>query len=132
MSSAQGWIGVDLDGTLAFWPPLDGQQIGEAIPAMLQRVNGWIAQGVEVRIFTARACDHDQVVAIAEWLSEHDLPALAITNIKDYAMLELWDDRAVHVQRNVGEPCCTDTASVRMQQAGFARILKSTAVGWTR
>ena len=48
-----GWIGVDLDGTLAKYGIWDGS-IGEPIPLMVERVKIWIALGVEVKIFTAR------------------------------------------------------------------------------
>lgn len=50
-----GWIGVDLDGTLAHYEGWKGvEHVGAPVPAMLQRVKDWIAKGVEVRIFTAR------------------------------------------------------------------------------
>jgi hypothetical protein len=51
----QGWIGVDLDGTLAYYDHWRGaEHIGEPIPAMLERVKRWLADGKDVRIFTAR------------------------------------------------------------------------------
>ncbi len=54
-----GWIGVDLDGTLAEWGegtsnPGDVLRIGNPLPRMVQRVKQLLAEGVEVRIFTAR------------------------------------------------------------------------------
>jgi len=50
------WIGVDLDGTLAFDEGWKGHQhIGPPIPLMLERVKRWLAMDIEVRIFTARA-----------------------------------------------------------------------------
>ena len=52
--SQSGWIGVDLDGTLAKYGSWNGGQIGDPIPLMVERVKQWIAEGVEVRIFTAR------------------------------------------------------------------------------
>ncbi len=33
-----GWIGVDLDGTLAVYPPENGALIGDAVPNMAERV----------------------------------------------------------------------------------------------
>ena len=51
----QGWIGVDLDGTLAYYDHWRGpHHIGDPIPAMLNRVKSWLAEGKDVRIFTAR------------------------------------------------------------------------------
>ena len=47
-----GWIAVDFDGTLAQY---DGTlKLGKPIPAMCERVKNWVAEGYEVRIFTAR------------------------------------------------------------------------------
>src|SRR5207344_2652938 len=52
---SEGWIGVDLDGTLAYYDQWRGpEHIGEPVPAMLERVQRWLAEGKDVRIFTAR------------------------------------------------------------------------------
>jgi hypothetical protein len=99
-----GWIGVDLDGTLAQYGGWKGPDcIGEPIPAMMDRVRRWIAEGKEVKIFTARACIPEQVEPIKAWLERHGLPDLEVTNVKDFGMIELWDDRCVHVRINTGE-----------------------------
>lgn len=105
-----GWIGVDLDGTLAHYDRWRGaEHIGVGIPAMLHRVRSWLEQGFEVRIFTARVCIPDELVRdgiirrIQDWLEAHDLPRLPVTCVKDYAMIQLWDDRAVQVIPNTGE-----------------------------
>lgn len=107
---SQGWIGVDLDGTLAVYDGWKGpSHIGPAVPVMLERVKGWLDQGYEVRIFTARvSCDEPErtlvIDAIEDWLGRQHLPRLAITNVKDFGMMELWDDRAVQVEPNTGRP----------------------------
>jgi hypothetical protein len=96
-----GWIGVDFDGTLAKYgvgPGVDGQ----AVPAMLARVRAWIEQGIEVRIVTARAEHPLGVKTVEDWLIDHNLPLLVVTNVKDFGMLQLWDDRAVAVEPNTG------------------------------
>jgi hypothetical protein len=110
-----GWIGVDLDGTLAMYESWQGPtHIGEPVPAMVERVKRWLAEGREVRIFTARV-SHDgsmerireagaAMSAIKKWTTEHIGRVLPVTNVKDYAMIELWDDRAVQVTPNTGEP----------------------------
>lgn len=100
-----GWIGVDLDGTLAHYGGWQGpDNIGPAIPVMLERVHGWLREGREVKIFTARACIPDQIPPIRRWLEEHGLGHLEITNVKDFGMVELWDDRCVQVIPNTGIP----------------------------
>jgi hypothetical protein len=101
-----GWIGVDLDGTLAQYTSWHGPYaIGAPVPKMLERVKNMLASGVEVRIFTARACDGDSAViaAIQNWTERHLGHRLVVTCTKDYQMLELWDDRAVQVIPNTGE-----------------------------
>ncbi len=118
--SAAGWIGVDLDGTLAMYDHWRGpDHIGEPIPAMVERVKRWLAEGVEVRIFTARVSDDgtpermaDAMVArnaVKAWCAKHLGRVVPVTNIKDYAMLELWDDRAVQVVMNTGAPVGVST-----------------------
>lgn len=108
MSISSGWIGVDLDGTLAeCWPGElhDIHHIGKPIPLMVERVKKWLSQGMEVRIVTARAHGKDPLViaCIHEWLIENIGQVLQVTNEKDYDMLVLWDDRAIAVERNTGK-----------------------------
>jgi hypothetical protein len=103
--SLSGWIGVDLDGTLAHYDGWKGpEHIGEPVHEMLERVRAWIGEGKEVRIFTARAWDPVQVPYVHDWLVKHGLPRLAVTNVKDFLMVELWDDRCVQVIPNTGKP----------------------------
>jgi hypothetical protein len=109
-----GWIGVDLDGTLAEYHGWKGPEvIGPAIPLMLERVKRWLSEGKVVKILTARV-SHDgtperqkdaatALLAIQAWCELYIGCALPVTNEKDYAMVELWDDRAVGVIPNTGE-----------------------------
>ena len=54
---SEGWIGIDLDGTLAEYDGWKGvEHIGKPIPSMVERVKAWIIEGKDVRIFTARVC----------------------------------------------------------------------------
>jgi hypothetical protein len=104
-----GWIGVDLDGTLAKYDGWKGiEHIGEPIKPMLDRIIRWIHAGKTVKIFTARvSCaepDRSEVIAhIFRWCENNGLPPLEVTNIKDFGMVELWDDRAVQVVMNTGQ-----------------------------
>lgn len=111
--SKGAWIGVDLDGTLAEYDGWKGPtHIGNPIPKMVNRVKRWLAEGHEVRIFTARV-SHDgtaermiqaqeAMYAIRDWVMQHINAELAITCVKDYGMVELWDDRCVQVMANTG------------------------------
>jgi hypothetical protein len=99
-----GWIGVDLDGTLASDSVSNGwEKIGLPVPAMLQRVKRWLLEGRTVKIFTARAAVPSQIKLVKDWLQRQGLPDLEVTNVKDFGMAELWDDRCVPVEANSGE-----------------------------
>lgn len=104
---ADGWIGVDLDGTLAMYDGWRGiEHIGPPVPAMLERVKRWRSEDRRVKIFTARAFPHSSSIgalqAIDAWSLEHIGEILPVTYMKDFGMDELWDDRAVAVEPNSG------------------------------
>lgn len=131
--SIKGWIGVDFDGTLAHYEGWGDGSLGVPVPEMLFRVKKWLADGREVRIFTARIWPiaefkHDQeplifssrvaetpevlrmvqaaemALRVRNWCLEHIGQPLTVTCMKDYGMIELWDDRAVQVEPNTGRP----------------------------
>lgn len=100
-----GWIGVDLDGTLAEYHGWNDGVIGPPIPLMLERVRTWLSQGIEVRIVTARVAhpnQHGEKEKIQAWCLEHLGVKLTVTSHKDFQMIELWDDRAIRVEKNTG------------------------------
>ena len=108
---SEGWIGVDLDGTLAEYHGWDGlSTIGVPLPLMVERVKGWLAEGKNVKIFTARAevgvqseIDRDIAVsAVQSWCRRHLGQVLEITATQDMHMIELWDDRCVQMVPNTG------------------------------
>jgi hypothetical protein len=99
----QPWIGVDLDGTLAYYDEsIRIPDIGLPVISMLERVRTWLREGKRVKIFTARAEDPEQVPLVQSWCIRHGLGRLEVTNQKDFRMIELWDDRAIRVQTNTG------------------------------
>lgn len=96
-------IAVDLDGTLAEYHGWKGiKHIGRPVPVVLERVRDMVASGVKVTIFTARANDEEAIPYITNWLQIHGLFELDITNIKRKEFDEIWDDRAISVERNTG------------------------------
>lgn len=122
------WIGVDLDSTLAQYDGWKGPcHIGEPIKKMVDRVKAWIKSGQEVRIFTARAypigtlfedgrmepihCSMSlreaeslmAVRCVQGWCAQHIGKVLTVTCVKDFSMVELWDDRCVSLVPNSGE-----------------------------
>ena len=105
--AASGWIGVDLDGTLAKYEGWKGvDHIGDPIPLMAQRVFEWLRDGIDVRIFTARVSSEDAraeaLPYIESWLTKHFGRTIPVTHVKDFAMIELWDDRCIQVEPNTG------------------------------
>ena len=120
----RGWIGVDLDGTLAEYKGWKSvEHIGAPIPEMLERVKKWLAEGKDVRIFTARVWSDGTPernreeklarMAIVKWCKEHLGQMLPITNVKDYGMVALYDDRAVRVEENTGKLCNPPAGTVK-------------------
>lgn len=104
------WIGVDLDGTLAEYHGWQGiDHIGDPIKPMQDRVKGWLAEGIKVKIFTARASEPDAealkavISYIEEWCEEHLGQKLEVTCKKDFAMTDLYDDRCHRVEVNTGK-----------------------------
>ena len=108
------YIGVDLDGTLAFYEKwhADGG-IGEPIEPMVNRVKDWLAQGLEVKIISARVAkfapegqipefDEDQLNRVYAWCEKHLGKKIPVQFWKDYAMHALFDDRARRVELNTG------------------------------
>lgn len=123
-----GWFGVDLDGTAARYDGwVSPTHIGDPVVPMVERVKRWLAEGREVRIVTARAYPmmwlrpseepvallpdteerkaqaYAAMRAIQDWCARHIGQSLPITCVKDYSMIELWDDRAVQVIPNTGK-----------------------------
>jgi hypothetical protein len=96
-------IGVDLDGTLAYYDHWRGiEHIGKPIPRMYHRVMRWIGEGHTVIIFSARADTPESIRYIKQWLKKWNLPNLEVTNVKGHNLDQYWDDRAIQVVRNTG------------------------------
>jgi len=108
-----GWIGFDLDGTLAEYTVGKGcDVIGDAIWPTIQLLRDYHKNGIEVKIFTARVSHDGTPVrieeserarrAIEKWCETYIGFVPPITNTKDYSMWVLYDDRAIQVERNTG------------------------------
>lgn len=137
MSDKNIVVAVDLDGTLAEYHGWNDGQIGEPVPAMLVQVKEWLGLGYEVRVFTARVADLHrddyeagdtwskwyrdalkQLVDVHEWVLKHVGQNLTVTAVKDSDVTELWDDRAVRVEKNTGVSELHD-AHARLSAAGI-------------
>ena len=101
-------IATDFDGTLALEEQEDSG-FPPAVPEMLERVRHWVDEGKEVWVLTARLTRPDidreyEIGVIQDWLEQHGLPRLEVTDRKMWFFKEYWDDRAVQVVTNTGHP----------------------------
>lgn len=100
----ESWLGVGFDGTLAECPLGETpDEPGPAVPSMILRVQDWHDMGLRVKIFTWRGTTAEGRALVQDWLVRHGLPALEVTDTKDFNMVEFWDARAVQVIRNTGQ-----------------------------
>jgi hypothetical protein len=99
MANRRGWIGIDLDGTLAAGESgLRFGEIGAPVQPVVDLVQRLISEGWEVRIFTARASWGPAAVRGVEiWCRRVFGLVLPVTNCKDGDCLLYLDDRAVSV-----------------------------------
>ena len=104
MPNDGGWLGVDLDRTLAHYTEWKGEaHLGAPIPAMVKRVRRWLEQGYDVRIFTARAIHGEpQITYIQDWCEKHIGKRLPVTATKDFQCFAIYDDIAHRVEPNTG------------------------------
>lgn len=96
-----GHILVDLDGTSAYYDG-DTSKIGKPLKPMEDRIKQWLKDGVEVRIFTARAESPELIPAVKAWTKEHFGQELRVVNYKTFATIAIYDDRAFQVEYNKG------------------------------
>lgn len=111
---------VDLDGTLAKYDG-DIKTIGAPIQSMMDRIRRWHREGKKVKIFTARVAGEGretQLPLIQQWLKDHDLEGLEVTNEKTPAAIAVWDDRARQVRKNTGERIRESRARQIIEAAG--------------
>ncbi len=125
--NGEGWIGFDLDGTLAKYDHWQGiGHIGEPIKPMAELIRKLHLQGRRVKIMTARVAPHkleDGTIGeayitvpdgekgaprqyarqfIQDWCHFHLGFVPEIVYQKDHLMLELYDDRVKQVEPNTG------------------------------
>lgn len=108
----EGWVGFDLDGTLAVYDKWEGiDHIGEPVKPMVDLIKKLRADGKVVKILTARVAPRenpellgnlDAKFFITRWCEKHLGFVPEITHEKDHLMLELYDDRVKQVIPNKG------------------------------
>jgi hypothetical protein len=111
-----GFIGVDFDCTLATYTKgTSPEDMGKPIKPMVDRVKSWIKEGKDVRIFSARG--KDSYPAMRRWMKEHLGVILPITNIKEPTMVAFYDDKAIAIEANIGEPYSQENENEVLERA---------------
>lgn len=128
VTKINGWIGVSFDRTLATYDSWKGPAVcGAPIPATIDRVKAWLADGRDVRIFTPRIAPFatvirnekdlellavkgekelaavQSVLAIRAWSNKHLGRYLPVTNVIDYGFSCLYSADVVAIKPNTGE-----------------------------
>ena len=99
----EGWYGVDLDETLAYYfGPIGNTEIGDPVMDIFLIVRKWLDEGKDVRLLTARASFPEEVPKIESWLTKYGIEKVVITNVKSPGMVMLLDDKAREVASNTG------------------------------
>ena len=105
-----GWVGFDLDKTLAVYGTWNGtvSPIGEPLADMIALIKQYQAAGTEVRILTARAYPYKgedpapMIAAVQDWCEAQGLGRLPVTCEKDPECFRIYDDIAEGVMPNTG------------------------------
>ena len=94
----------DFDGTLAYYEKWKGKYVlGIPIQNIIDKVKYYLSEGYTCKIFTARDFTDLQVKDLIEqWCQNHIGQILEITNIKDFKVHQIFDDRANKVIKNTG------------------------------
>ena len=127
-----GWHGVDLDGTIAYYDKFRGyDHIGKALEdsQMVKQVREWLENGEKVKIFTARASEQEAIKPIEEFCQRVFGQKLEITDKKDHEMIDSYDDRNHVVKKNTGEIIAADVSSMPDQRGTMWNNIK--LVGFT-
>lgn len=100
----EAWVGIDLDGTLAEYNGWKGiEHIGRPIMPIVYLIQSLVANGIKVRIFTARCQEGPKAIEyITKWCYDYVGLALPVTDKKDFGLIAIIDDRATGVEMNTG------------------------------
>lgn len=104
-NKSNGWIGVDLDGTLATYTEGQYPQIGEPIEKIVKTVKQVLKSGYEVRIVTARIEKWERLMTVYKFL--RDSPEVTAS---ERLMKELFDEveeEAMRSRRPITNWCLT-------------------------
>jgi hypothetical protein len=102
-----GYIAFDFSGTLAKHKDqtTDKFQPGEPVQNMVDVAKAFLQKGYRVKILTTHAKQPENIKTIQDWCVKNlGQKVEEVTNIKKRGMIQLWDDRAIRVDRDKGLP----------------------------
>jgi hypothetical protein len=120
----QEFIGVDFDGVLVEYHGFQGDGVfGDPIQPMVEKVRSLLREGKDVRIFTSRMCPTQPKGTLEKNRQEiqrfcqfHFGQQLWLTALKEPAMKEFYDDRAIQMITNTGRPLASFAEKMGKQQ----------------
>ena len=109
----EGWVGFDLDGTIAQYTTFQGwDKIGPPVPGFVNLIKKLRALGVQCKILTARASAESRALnditfeqvekVIQDWTEKYIGERLPVVTEKGAAMICFFDDSAIQVDKNTG------------------------------
>ena len=127
-----GWVGFDLDGTIAQYTGYKGwQHIGEPIPSMINFIKKLRSMGIPCKILTSRAAAESRAVdgltfeqveqVVQDWTEKYIGERLPVVSEKGCSMIVLFDDSVVQINKNTG--CAT--AGAKGLEPFVERIVKA-------
>lgn len=129
----EGWIGVDLDGTLFHYETWLGWNVfGEPVMPMIRRVRQWLSEGRDVRIVTARvdlpllATDRGKRVYINDSALEHTcrITGMRYSNLMMVSAIQ--DLTEKHVGARLPVQCYKDVHMIELWDDRAVQVVPNT------
>ena len=109
----EGWVGFDLDGTIAQYTTFQGwDHIGPPVPGFVNLIKKLRAFGIPCKILTARASAESRALnditfeqvekVVQDWTEKYIGERLPVVTEKSASMICFFDDSAVQVNKNMG------------------------------
>jgi len=101
-------VGIDFDGVIHRYSGYKGnrlEDLDEPMPGIKKFIETLIAQGIRVKVFTARGTKTGEETrdSVRRWLKKYGFPELEVTNIKHADIDLIIDDRAIQFRPHLVE-----------------------------
>lgn len=133
-----GWIGFDLDGTLARYDSnMQPTEIGEPIAPMVELARSYLEQGFEVRILTARVSVPEVTPEYLDRVREH-LEKHGLGHVSPREHIERWVSQVgdireaiaawceTHIGKRLAVTCTKDFGMLALYDDRAFRVIENT------